>query len=45
MRIPNTATRKAIEELDAGKGKRFATVDEMMKAALRRRRKRRKPPR
>ena len=31
-----SATRKAIEELEAGKGKRFATVDEMMKSALRR---------
>ena len=36
VRIPNTATRKAIEELEAGKGKRFATVDGMMKFALRR---------
>jgi hypothetical protein len=45
MRIPNAATRKAIVELEAGKGKRFARVDELMKTALRRRRKRRKPAR
>jgi hypothetical protein len=45
MRIPNAATRKAIEELEAGKGKRFATIDEMMNTALRRRRKQRMPAR
>lgn len=28
--IPNAATRVAIDELEAGKGKGFATVDELM---------------
>jgi hypothetical protein len=35
VRIPNPATRKAIESLEAGKGKRSASVDELMKTALR----------
>ena len=30
VRAPNTATRQAIAELEAGKGKRFAGVDELM---------------
>ncbi len=28
--VPNAATRKAITELEAGKGKRFASVDDLM---------------
>jgi DNA-damage-inducible protein J len=27
VKVPNTTTRKAIAELEAGKGKRFASVD------------------
>jgi DNA-damage-inducible protein J len=27
VKVPNTVTRKAIAELDAGRGKRFASVD------------------
>jgi len=30
VRVPNTTTREAIAELEAGKGKRFASVDELM---------------
>ena len=30
VRVPNASTRKAIDELEAGKGKRFASVDELM---------------
>lgn len=30
VRVPNTATREAIAELEAGKGKRFAGVEELM---------------
>ena len=30
VRAPNTATRQAIAELEVGKGKRFASVDELM---------------
>ena len=30
VKTPNTTTRKAIAELEAGKGKRFATVDDLM---------------
>lgn len=30
VRAPNAATRQAIGELDAGEGKRFATVDALM---------------
>jgi DNA-damage-inducible protein J len=30
VKVPNAKTRKAIAELDAGKGKRFATVDALM---------------
>lgn len=30
VKVPNTTTRKAIAELEAGKGKRFANVDELM---------------
>jgi DNA-damage-inducible protein J len=36
VRIPNAVTRKAIDDLEAGKGKRSASVDELMKTALRR---------
>jgi DNA-damage-inducible protein J len=37
VRIPNAATRKAIAELEAGKGKRFITVEKMMKSSLKKR--------
>jgi DNA-damage-inducible protein J len=37
VRIPNAATRKAIAELEAGKGKRFNTVEKMMKNSLKKR--------
>ena len=30
VKAPNTTTRQAIAELEAGKGKRFAGVDELM---------------
>jgi len=31
VKVPNAATRKAIaEELEAGKGKKFATIDDLM---------------
>ena len=30
VRVPNAATRKAMAELEAGKGKRFASVDALM---------------
>ncbi|TAJ20966.1 MAG: type II toxin-antitoxin system RelB/DinJ family antitoxin [Rugosibacter sp.] len=30
VKVPNAATRKAIAELQAGKGKRFASVDALM---------------
>ena len=30
VRVPNASTRKAIAELETGKGKRFASVDELM---------------
>ena len=30
VKIPNAATRRAIEELEAGGGKEFATVDALM---------------
>jgi len=30
VKVPNVATRKAIAELEAGKGKRFASVDDLM---------------
>ena len=30
VKAPNRTTRKAIEELEAGKGKRFASVDDLM---------------
>ena len=30
VRVPNTVTREAIAELEAGKGKRFAGIDELM---------------
>ncbi|MDP2124303.1 MAG: type II toxin-antitoxin system RelB/DinJ family antitoxin [Parvibaculum sp.] len=29
VKIPNKATAKAIKELEAGKGKKFATADEL----------------
>ncbi|NRP55980.1 translation repressor RelB, partial [Xylella fastidiosa] len=32
VKAPNTTTRKAIAELEAGKGKRFANVDNLMAA-------------
>ncbi len=30
VKAPNAKTRKAIAELEAGKGKKFATVDDLM---------------
>ena len=30
VKVPNVATRKAIAELEAGKGKSFASVNELM---------------
>jgi len=30
VKVPNATTRKAIAELDTGKGKRFASVDDLM---------------
>ncbi|MEW5887446.1 MAG: type II toxin-antitoxin system RelB/DinJ family antitoxin [Pseudomonadota bacterium] len=30
VKVPNATTRKAIAELEARKGKRFATVDDLM---------------
>jgi DNA-damage-inducible protein J len=30
VKAPNTTTREAITELEAGKGKRFANVDDLM---------------
>jgi DNA-damage-inducible protein J len=30
VKVPNAATRKAIAELESGKGKRFASVDALM---------------
>ena len=30
LKVPNATTRQAIAELEAGKGKRFATVDDLM---------------
>jgi DNA-damage-inducible protein J len=30
VKVPNAPTRKAIAELEAGKGKKFASVDELM---------------
>ena len=30
VKVPNATTRKAIVELEAGKGKRFASVDALM---------------
>jgi len=30
VKVPNTTTRKAIAELEAGKGKRFGSIDELM---------------
>ncbi|WP_434089569.1 type II toxin-antitoxin system RelB/DinJ family antitoxin [Neopusillimonas aromaticivorans] len=30
VKVPNVTTRQAIAELEAGKGKKFATVDDLM---------------
>ena len=30
VKVPNSATRKAIAELESGKGKRFASVNDLM---------------
>jgi DNA-damage-inducible protein J len=30
VKVPNATTRKAIAELEAGKGKKFANVDDLM---------------
>lgn len=32
VRIPNATTRKAIEELESGRGKRYDTIDELLKS-------------
>jgi len=40
VRIPNAATRKAVEEVEAGRGRSFASVDDLMKDALKPRRRR-----
>lgn len=34
LRIPNEETRNAIDELESGKGKSFATFEEMLKDTL-----------
>ena len=34
VRVPNKETLKAMAEADAGKGKRFATVDELFEDAI-----------
>jgi DNA-damage-inducible protein J len=30
VKVPNTKTRKAMTELESGKGKKFSTVDDLM---------------
>jgi DNA-damage-inducible protein J len=35
VRIPNSATRKAIEDLETGKGRRSSTIEEVVKTAPR----------
>ena len=30
LKVPNATTRRAIDELEAGKGEKFATVDDLM---------------
>jgi DNA-damage-inducible protein J len=40
VRIPNATTRKAIAELEAGRGARFDTVEDLMKDVLPRRQRR-----
>lgn len=30
IKVPNTATREAVTELESGKGKRFARVEDLM---------------
>ena len=30
VRVPNKTTRKAMDELESGKGKKFASVDDLM---------------
>ena len=42
VRIPNAATRRAIAELEAGKGKRFGSVDDLMRGTPKQRRTRKK---
>jgi hypothetical protein len=37
VRIPDAATRKTIAELEACKGKRFTTVEALMKGSLKKR--------
>lgn len=32
VRIPNATTRKAIDELESGRGKRYDTIDELLKS-------------
>jgi DNA-damage-inducible protein J len=39
LRIPSATTRKAIEELDAGHGKRYDAIDELLKSGERKRKK------
>ena len=40
VRIPNAASRRAIDELEAGRGKGFASVDDLMQDALKKRNRR-----
>ena len=40
VRIPTETSRRAIEELEGGRGERFATADDLVKDALGRRRRR-----
>jgi DNA-damage-inducible protein J len=34
VRIPSAATRRAIDELEAGRGRRFASVEHLMKGSF-----------
>jgi DNA-damage-inducible protein J len=40
VRIPNAASRGAIDELEAGRGRRFTSVDDLMQDALKKRNRR-----
>lgn len=37
VKVPNATTKKAIAELETGKGKKFASVDDLMRGRLRKR--------